>query len=66
MNGTGFEVINRSANAVVVNNRTYKSGDVVRTLSASYGDIVDSDGKPTGSKGIVARTAIDRIALRNL
>lgn len=61
LNGTGFEVINRSANAVVVNNRTYKSGDVVRTLSASYGDIVDSDGKPTGSKGIVARTAIDEL-----
>nr|WP_249667183.1 VaFE repeat-containing surface-anchored protein [Bifidobacterium animalis] len=61
LNGTGFEVINRSANAVVVNNRTYKSGDVVRTLSASYGDIVDSDGKPTGRKGIVARTAIDEL-----
>ena len=61
LNGTGFEVINRSANAVVVNNRTYKPGEVVRTLSASYGDIVDSDGKPTGRKGIVARTAIDEL-----
>ncbi|WP_372236762.1 prealbumin-like fold domain-containing protein, partial [Bifidobacterium longum] len=30
-------------------------------MSASYGDIVDSDGKPTGSKGIVARTAIDEL-----
>lgn len=61
LNGTAFEVINRSANAVVVHNRTYRPGEVVRTLSASYGDIVDSNGKPTGRKGIVARTAIDEL-----
>lgn len=61
LNGTAFEVINRSANAVVVNNRVYASGEVVRTMSATYGDIVDASGKPTGHRGVVARTGIDEL-----
>lgn len=61
LDGTGFEVVNRSANPVVVNNKTYQPGEVVKTLTAKYGTVKDADGNDTAEKGIVARTGIDEL-----
>lgn len=61
LNGTGFEIVNRSTGAVVVNDASYEPGQVVKTLSAHYGNVVDAQGNPNGSKAIVARTGISEL-----
>lgn len=61
LDGTGFELVNRSTHPVVVNNKTYQPGEVVKTMSAKYDKVLDMDGNDTGAKGIVARTSINEL-----
>ncbi|WP_163226664.1 VaFE repeat-containing surface-anchored protein [Bifidobacterium choloepi] len=61
LDGTVFEIVNRSAGSVVVNGVDYEPGDIVTTIAAAWQSLLDEDGQDTGQTGYVARTAIDEL-----